>query len=449
MTEVDRAYLTNLERTHGFEPLSIEGKLPQNLRGTLYRTGPGLFDSFGKRYHHLFEGDGAMTAIRIAHGEAQGAAQILDTDGLLSEKKAGRPLYGSRTRWLRRMINTHSGRIKNVANTNVVCWQDELLALVESSRPTRVDPDRLTVKGETDFGVLKGPFTAHPHRVPARRASYAYGVRYGRDTKLDLYELPDAGTPRHLTTIDLKFGPMLHDFMATENHLVFFVPPAAVSVPRALLQIGTFKDLFRWHPELGTFVLIVPIDRPDQPIKLKTDAFFQWHFANGFERDGRIYVDFLHHPDFTSFEELSRNEFDQGGTYQRAEIDPAKKSLSLVQISSVPSDFPRVHPSVDAKKHRYSWIISRERRRRLVRIDVESGSEEHYIFDENERPSEAVIAPLGEGELDGFVLTLVYDHRRNKSALDVFDPKSIGNGPVARAWFDHRIPITFHGNWRA
>ena len=41
----------NLEQTHNFKPLRIEGKIPHQLRGTLYRTGPGLVEKFGNKIH--------------------------------------------------------------------------------------------------------------------------------------------------------------------------------------------------------------------------------------------------------------------------------------------------------------------------------------------------------------------------------------------------------------
>ena len=47
---------SDLPREHGFEPLEVEGRLPADLAGTLYRVGPGLFSSFGRRYGHLFDG---------------------------------------------------------------------------------------------------------------------------------------------------------------------------------------------------------------------------------------------------------------------------------------------------------------------------------------------------------------------------------------------------------
>ena len=55
----------SLVREHGFEPLRVTGRLPEGLVGTLVRNGPGLYERFGRRYDHPFEGDGALAAIRL------------------------------------------------------------------------------------------------------------------------------------------------------------------------------------------------------------------------------------------------------------------------------------------------------------------------------------------------------------------------------------------------
>jgi hypothetical protein len=38
--------LRDLPREHGFEPLRVEGTIPADLVGTLYRVGPSLFSSW-------------------------------------------------------------------------------------------------------------------------------------------------------------------------------------------------------------------------------------------------------------------------------------------------------------------------------------------------------------------------------------------------------------------
>lgn len=450
-TPVQRICTENLPRAHGFETLRVEGRIPKGLFGTLYRTGPGLFERFGKRYTHLFEADGAVTAVRIQDGAASGASRIIKSSGLLEEESAGRPLYGSVAPWRRRFLNVHTGRRKNIANTNILCWQSELLALVESARPTRIDPTTLAFRGETKLGVVRGPLSAHPHHVPRHRAHFTYGVRYGRNTKIELYVLPDEGAARHLATVPLSLPPMLHDFMATERHLVFFVPPASLSVPKVMLQIGGFADAWKWRPERGTEILLVPIDRPDEPIRFSVDPFFQWHFANGYERGDELLIDFLHYDDFSSFSAIGRAEQGgaRGGTYRRAVIDPKRKTLRMERLFDVQADFPRIHPAKDATGHRFVWLVTEETPQRLIRFDTTSGAFEAHTFDAAERASEAVVVPTGPDELAAYALSLVYDDRARASHLALFDARAPNDGPIARAWFDHHIPITFHGSWVA
>src|SRR5688572_29114517 len=112
----------DVAREHGFEPLRVEGELPRALAGTLYRTGPGLFGSFGRRYDHLFEGDGAISGVRFRDGRAEGAHRVVQSAGLAEERAAGRPLYGSAAPRAQRIANALGRRTKNVANTNVLAW---------------------------------------------------------------------------------------------------------------------------------------------------------------------------------------------------------------------------------------------------------------------------------------------------------------------------------------
>lgn len=51
---------------------------------------------------------------------------------------------------------------------------------------------------------------------------------------LDIYELNDSGSGRKLTEVALAHTTLIHDFVATEKHLVFFAPPVRFSP----MQIG-------------------------------------------------------------------------------------------------------------------------------------------------------------------------------------------------------------------
>ena len=49
----------------------IEGEIPLELSGTLFRNGPGLLDVKGQPFHHPFDGDGMICA--FSFGEGRGA----------------------------------------------------------------------------------------------------------------------------------------------------------------------------------------------------------------------------------------------------------------------------------------------------------------------------------------------------------------------------------------
>ena len=142
--------LRSLARPHGFDALRVEGRLPETLRGTLYRAGPGLFERFGQRLTHAFETDGAITAVRLDGRGAQGAARIVESAGYRTEEAAGRFLYNSAASWLDRMRAMRSGSSKSTGNTSTFLWQDRLYALMEGGLPPEMDLATLDTLEATD-----------------------------------------------------------------------------------------------------------------------------------------------------------------------------------------------------------------------------------------------------------------------------------------------------------
>ena len=442
-------FVESIAAEHGFVSMRVEGELPATLAGTLYRVGPGLFERFGRRYAHPFEADGAITAVRFAEGRAEGAVRVIRSAELLEEDRRGRPLYGSIASWPRRLVNGLRVRSKNAANTSLMEFRGELLALYEANRPTRVSPDDLSTRGETDLGgVVSGGFSAHPHHVPARNAIYNFGLRYGPRTAIDFFELPLGGRPRLLSSRKLRRPVMLHDFVATERHLAVLVSPVEVEIVRGLLGLGDFKGLFRWRPDHGTEVLVVPIDRPDDVLSFTVDPSWQWHFAGGFERDGEIVCHRIRYADFGTFDQLGEGKRGAGGELHRTVIDTRRRTLRSEPVWDRACEFPRTDPRVPS--YTQVFVMTHQGARRgVARVSVVQGRAEQHLFDEGERPSEPIFVPAGASgsEGEGYVLTLVYDPRAHRSHVAVLDAQRLGAGPVARAHFDHHIPMTFHGLW--
>jgi len=449
-----------VSREHGFEPLRVEGELPADLAGTLVRNGPGLFGSHGRRVYHLFEGDGALSAMRFANGFASGAHRVIQSPGLRAERAAGRPLFDSPASRPRRIFNNLTGRAKNLANTNVIVWQGRVLALLEAAKPMQVSPDDLRTVGECDLdGAVVETFSAHPHFVAARRAFYNFGMRFGAKSAIDLYELPLEGRARRLGTLPLDAPTLLHDFIATERYLVFFLAPTRLRLLRALLGETRPERLFDWRPEEGSEVVIVPIDEPQRTARFRTDAFFVWHFANAFERGGEIAIDCVRHADVSALGTM-RDVATRGGAVIdmnlgeacRAVVNTDRDRLDVQRLSGAKCEFPAIDSRGAGGPRRCVWLTTTEGGARgIARLDVERAEARTWLPPDGHHVSEPVFAPRpgcrGEGE--GWLLVLVYDEGTRTSHVAVLDAQTPDAGPVGRAHFDHAVPVTLHGTWVA
>src|SRR6266516_4022656 len=121
----DLGLATSLREEHAYRA-EVEGKLPVELRGTLYRNGPGLFDRGGLRKRNLLDGDGMVQAFRFDDGGVH-----------------------YRNRFVRTAKFWGAGRIKSQAGVTVYLWRDRLYAFDEMGLPWELDPATLDTVGES------------------------------------------------------------------------------------------------------------------------------------------------------------------------------------------------------------------------------------------------------------------------------------------------------------
>src|SRR5438552_9282859 len=200
--------------------LEVEGTLPTELEGTLYRIGPARHDVYGERYRHWFDGDGMVHALQLSGGKAEYRNRFVATDKKREEDAAQRRLYpgfgtppgGGPLGRMRR------ARGKSAANTNIVFHGGKLLALWEAGRPWRVDPDTLETIGEDDLGGALGPhnaISAHPKLDRSTGEMWNFGVDYGPLNRVSLYRTTADGETTRVARRPLPFGAMVHDFALT------------------------------------------------------------------------------------------------------------------------------------------------------------------------------------------------------------------------------------------
>jgi all-trans-8'-apo-beta-carotenal 15,15'-oxygenase len=186
------------------------------------------------------------------------------------------------------------------------------------------------------------------------------------------------------------------------------------------------------------------------------------HSVNAFE-DGEIVFDYTHYASPYGLEGFVRGlvrgeiEAPLGASIRRARVDVRRRTFRSETILQRPAELPRVAPRVEASRHRFAYYVGQGDASRtrpfdaVLKHDVETGRIDTYAPGEHEYPGEAVFVPRegGAAEDDGWLLTMVYDSRADRTRLDVLDARGVGDGPVAKCWFDQPIAFGFHGVWAA
>lgn len=454
------------DRAHEFEPLRVEGILPRDLQGCLYRVGPGTFESFGKRHAHWFDGEGLIAAVRINESGAWGACRLVDC-GLDQEHQAGHPIlarFGAAapkiTTRIRSMWDSRAGA--NLANTALFEWQHRLFALYEASHPTEIDPKTLETLGPTDLGgVVRYSFTAHPKYVPTRRAHYAFGFRPLPIPSLDLYCLPDEGPARYLGAVRYNASAFVHDFAVVDDAIVFICSPIFSNPFNVIVKGESFDASLRFSPEKGCEVIVVPLDDVTQAWRKKIEGLLAVHVVNAFRSENKIVVDYMASTSAIGMEwirsvmsgVLTPNGQDQ--SVYRMEIETDSKSIRNHKRLELHGEFPTIAPA--AVNTHYEWTYFAGFREdvkdacdfysALFKVHVPTGNAQRWDCDKGHTTTEAIFVPRARprAEDDGYLLSMVYDSHRDRSYLQVLDAWGDELKPMCRLHFDYPIPYTFHG----
>ncbi|MBL1351895.1 MAG: carotenoid oxygenase family protein [Zetaproteobacteria bacterium] len=434
----------NLKYPHAMKPLRVEGTIPSQLRGTLYRAGPGLIERFGKSVHP-FLADGAITSVEIS-SQAKGACRMVETDKYLQEEACGRTLYDTNAPLLNRVKNALVRNIKSTGNTHILSWQNRFFALMEAGKPVEFDPQTLETIGTTDLDMIQGAFSAHPHRVERLKTTFNFGIR---GQYIDLFSLPDIGHAKRITTFKAPWASLIHDFMMTDKHAIFFISPSKLVVWRAVLGLKDFSKYFSWDAQESTFIIVVPLNSLDKLCQFEVDAFHVWHFANAYEDGEDIIVDACRHDDIgTLGNPIETTANDTEPAFWRFRINPKNKQLLGEEVWSVPCEFPMVNLQLLGSKHRYAWVQTYKDKTGnggFARIDTETQKIQRWYAPDHHQISEPLFVSKGQKEEEGWVLQLTQDLTHEKSYLAIIDSQKMDELPVAKLWFDQAIPMTFHG----
>jgi len=448
------------------QDLIVEGEIPADLSGSLYRVGPNQrFNPRGE--YHLFMGDGMVHAFHIRDGKVNYKNRWVRTAKWKLEDRAARCLINPMNPFecdpdYTDFVFTDKD---GTANTAMVWHGGRLLIMEEGHPPYEIDPQTLESIGSWNFrGKLTTAMTAHPKVDPAtgEMVFFAYMASGAFSADVMVHKVNPEGILTESVRIDTPYSAMVHDFVMTENYILIPIMPITGSLDRAM-EGG---PPFAWEPDKGVFLGVLPRHGgTEENIRwIEMDLSFAFHFMNAFDKDGVISVDacqFETAPLFPTPDGKSTGMSKPHLSRWTIDMNDPKARASFKQIDEFESEFPQCDPRYVGKEYRHGWYTSPDGKLKSAlaendnffnvvgHFDHKTGAVDRYSCGDA-LVSEAIFVPASAtaAEGEGYLLAVATSFDTKTSSLLIFNALKLADGPLAKVHLSHRVPAGFHGGWR-
>lgn len=451
------------EREESYEITEIEGEIPREIHGTLYRNGPSQRQLPPQGYEalHLFDGDALVHAYRFEDGKAHYTGKFVENESYLVEQEEGRFCMG--TFGIGAENPTDKVFIREQPNTNVIHHGGKLMALVENAWPFQIDERTLAPIGKTDFGVdqLGMSVTAHP-KIDGRTGQMIIHGYQPFEPYVQLYIVEPDGKASLAEPLDMPYSSMMHDIAVTENYVIVLLCPVVIDGEPIVAGEKMFGECLSYQPERG---MKFGVRRREPGAEIQwfdapTPGFI-FHPGNAYEEDGKIFMDACTYLDPRALlrtlgswrsGQFSGDWFANPFLY---EMDLTTGECKETQLSAGAAEFPRLDDRYIGYKNRYGFALvgdgndSSSAWLNTVRYDRQGGPNQVHHWDDGQFASEPVFVARSADspEGDGFIVCTVFDAPSDSSFVAVLDAQNIADAPLAKAHLKHRIPQGFHGNF--
>lgn len=452
--------------------LEIDGEVPAEMDGAFYRVHPDPQFAPRKPGDQFFNGDGMVTMFRVKNGRIGFKQRYAKTDKWKLENAAGKALFGSYRNPLTDAPSV-AGEHRGTANTNVLVFNDELLAMKEDSPCLVMDKLTLDTAGYTDWDgeLTLRTFGAHPKIDPETgnlcNISYAAKGNLSRDATY--FEISPEGHVVRRAEFEVPYYTMLHDFSIAGDCIVIPVSPYSSDMS----VLAQDRPHFYYDRALPSYLGVMRRDSDGSDMRWfkQEPGVCSCHVMNAFQEGSKVHLDtpvskigslpFFPERDGTPFDphlamtELSRLTVDLMSNSDTVE--------SIEKLGKAPGEFPRIDDRMAGKPYRHGWMITYDLAKpyngppgpfagvinTLTHFDLATREEQSWWCGPNGSLQEPCFIPRSADapEGDGWIVALVDDHVSNYSDLCIFDACDIAKGPIARAKLPVRLRQGLHGNW--
>lgn len=459
-------------------PLSIEGTVPDWLKGTFVRNGPVGVQIQDQQLAHWFDGPAMLHAFAFQNSKALYSNKFLRTSVYDSIFIKGDLNYGGFASspkfplWdkMKNLLSFNAKPKLQNANVNVAEIANQYVALTETPLPVIFDIQHLNTLGALMYEdtLPKSSIFESAHMLEDRQSGEKinYLVEYGKDSHYVVYKYGTEKPERVVIgRIPVKKPSYMHSFALTQNYIILVEFPFTVNPIDLAIMRKPFIKNFNWHPEEGTHFLI--IDRKTGALvkNLKYDTpFFAFHHVNAYEEGDNVILDIVTYPnasiisDVAHYEEvdepLNLNLENKSDLSQllRFSISMVQDKIESATLLGEKVEFPRINDNYIAHLHRYVYAVNpspvfqAQDLRPLYKIDTQTHEKILWQMP-GVQPGEPVFIakPGATEEDDGVVVTIVLDANQQKAFLLMLDGKSFRE--IARIYTPEAIPVGLHAQF--
>ena len=444
----------------------IEGKIPEELSGSLFRNGPGLFETGGIDIEHVLDGDGLVQRLSFRNGKIRYQNNFVETDKLIAERQAGKRVAST---WSTRkssnpLANLGGNVTSSQAGVTIYPIHGHVLARDELGPTYEIDPETLATIGKINLpdDMNTSGMKAHSKIDSQTNDWILAGTRYGPKMKIDVTIYEETLTLKHQFSIDAPRQVYIHDFVVSENYLIFVLHPCYISPVPFLAGFQSFMDGFKWRPDEGNSIVVVSKDGNDVR-HFDAPASFMWHSLNAFEKAGTLVVDFVGYDEPDHFigdrpllKTLMKGELGKAqcpGTIRRYEMDMDRGVLNETIVDDANHEFPMLDGRVAGQEHRNGYFAHSGLgafNTGLKRLDYQKGKIDAFDFGATTQVGEPVFIDKPDASQDdGWLISQCLDAEECRTFFALFDASKIADGPIAKIKLGHHVPISFHGSWMA
>jgi carotenoid cleavage dioxygenase len=430
----------------------MEGALPPDLQGTLFRIGPR--SPWAQRSAELAEAGGAED--RAARGVGAGGTGAA-SDAEPSEHRSddsGLPIGAVHAVEFRDGKAVTYRWSESDADASVFWQAGSVLALPETGLPSQYS--RL-LEPQDFAGALSVPIASHVHRLASDGTRVLFAVddrgRTDSSSSLELVEgQPEGiwlrigewdarGALQRTQAVELERATWQHDVAVTAGHVVFIESPTT-----RLGDPGGHAVPFGWVPGGEGWLGVVPRDGDGTDVRwFRLDPCLVTHVLGAWEEEGS--------GDIVLFVCVYDALDDRYVEYPRVDASlegaPFRYGYSVQQDwadTTVGTSVTRGNASVDP----HTVVERGAAPVALLKIDVARDEAVAWHPGPGRRPSEPLFvrAVDGHGDDEGWLLSVVDDASRGTSDIYVLDASSMGRrGPEAVIHLPVRLPLRSHGEW--